>query len=74
VRRAALALCLLALAAGARAADDPDKIAEAVGEKFGAACGAGKVDEVLALYRDDARVVYPGAGQTASTPAELRKR
>jgi len=73
VRRAALALLSVGLAVSARAGDDPSAIAKAVGEKFGAACGAGKVEDVLALYRDDARVVYPGAGETATNPAELRK-
>jgi len=68
---AAAALCLLASAA--RAADDPVAIARAVGDKFAAACGAGDVKAVLALYRADARVVYPGAGEMASTPQELEK-
>jgi ketosteroid isomerase-like protein len=65
------ALCLLASAA--RAADDPTAIAKSVGEKFAAACGAGDVKAVLALYRADARVVYPGAGDMASSPKELEK-
>lgn len=73
MRRAALAICLLALAAGARAADDPDKIAEAIGAKFTAACGAGNLDAVLALYQKDARVVYPGENQSAGNPTELRR-
>lgn len=65
------ALCLVA--AAARAADDPTAIAKAVGEKFAAACGSGDVKGVLALYRKDARVVYPGAGDTATNPQELEK-
>ena len=68
-----LFFALSAAASSALAADDPNKIAEEVGAKFAAACGAGKVDQVLALYRDGARVVYPPAGASASTPAELRK-
>jgi ketosteroid isomerase-like protein len=73
VKRAALALCLLVLAAGARAGDDPDKIAEAVGAKFTAACDAGNIDAVVALYQTDARVVYPGENQSAGDPKELRR-
>ncbi len=70
----ALCAVLLCLASVARAADDdPNAIARTVGEKFAVACGAADVEAVLALYRDDARVVYPGAGLTASNPAELRK-
>lgn len=71
-RALAAVLCLTASTAGA-AGDDPNAIARAVGEKFAAACGAADVDAVLALYRDDARVVYPGAGLTATSPTELRK-
>jgi len=67
-----LALCAAASLANA-AADDPNAIAREVGEKFAAACNDAKVDAVLALYRDDARVVYPGAGQTATSKAELKK-
>lgn len=73
MRCAALALCVLTLAAGARAGDDPDKIAEAIGAKFTAACEAGNVDAVVALYRTDARVVYPGENQSAGDPKELRR-
>jgi ketosteroid isomerase-like protein len=69
-----VALSLLCfVAATARAADDASAIAKSVGEKFAAACGAGDVKAVLALYRADARVVYPGAGDTASNPQELEK-
>lgn len=70
----ALALAaLLLLASPARAAEDPGAIAKTVGEKFAAACGAGDVKAVLALYRADARVVYPGAGETATNRQELEK-
>ena len=72
MRRAALALGLCCAASLAAAADDPTAIAKSVGQKFAAACSAGNVDAVLALYRDDARVVYPGAGETATNRAELR--
>jgi ketosteroid isomerase-like protein len=72
VTRAFLAALLCLAAPLARAADDPVAVARSVGLKFQRACGAGDVDAVLALYRDDARVVYPGAGQTAASKAELR--
>jgi hypothetical protein len=74
VTRAFLAALLCLVGSPARAAgDDPNAIARAVGEKFAAACAAGDVPAVLALYRDDARVVFPGEGQTAVTRAELEK-
>jgi ketosteroid isomerase-like protein len=71
--RALLALALCCAAPLARAADDPTAIARTVGEKFARACGAGDVKAVLALYRADARVIYPGAGETATNPQELEK-
>lgn len=73
MKAALFATLLCVSAASARAGDDPTAIARAVGEKFDKACGAGDVEAVLALYRDDARVVYPGAGQSATNPTELRK-
>ena len=71
--RLALAGLLCIAASAARAGDDPDKIAEAVGAKFTAACDTGNVDAVLALYVKDARVVYPGENQSAGDPKELRR-
>jgi ketosteroid isomerase-like protein len=75
VRRAFLAaLFCVATAAGATAAaDDPTAIARSVGERFEAACDAGKIDAVMALYQKDARVVYPGEGQSATEPTQLRR-
>jgi len=73
VTRGVIAALLCAVASPAFAAGaDPAAIARSVGEKFDAACAAGDVNSVLALYRDDARVVYPGAGQTATNKGELR--
>jgi len=72
MRALALTLLCVAAASGARAADDPAAIAKTLGDKFAAACGSGNVEAVLTLYRDDARVVYPGAGQSAAGKAELR--
>ena len=73
MKRALLATLFCVAASAARAADDPAAIARSVGEKFEAACDAGNVDAVLALYQKDARVVYPGEGQSATTAAELRR-
>jgi ketosteroid isomerase-like protein len=72
MKRVLLATLICVASASASAADDPGAIAKNVGEKFAAACGAANVDAVLALYRADARVVYPGAGETATNPGELR--
>jgi ketosteroid isomerase-like protein len=72
MKRAILAALFCVAASAAAAADDPSAIARTVGEKFASACDAGDVNTVLALYRDDARVVYPGAGQSAANKAELR--
>ncbi|HKC51451.1 MAG TPA: DUF4440 domain-containing protein [Myxococcota bacterium] len=66
------ALFCLAASSALAAGEDPAAIARKVGEKFDAACAAGDVNAVLALYQDDARVVYPGAGQTAANKGELR--
>ena len=66
------ALFCVAASAASAAGDDPSAIARSVGQKFDAACSAGDVKAVLELYRDDARVVYPGAGQVAANKGELR--
>jgi len=73
VSRALLAFLGTLLAVSAQAADDPSAIAQSVGEKFVAACGAGDVKAVVAMYRKDARVVYPGAGESATNPQELER-
>ena len=73
MRRAALAILICVAAGAASAADDPNKVAEEIGAKFTAACDAGNVDAVLALYQKDARVVYPGENQSAGDPKELRR-
>jgi ketosteroid isomerase-like protein len=73
MKRLALALALIACATRAHAADDPEKIAHQVGEKFAKACDSGVVGAVLGLYQADARVVYPGAGQSATDKESLAK-
>jgi len=72
VIRALAATLLCVVASAARAGDDPSGIAKTVGLKFAAACNAHDVDAVMALYRDDARVVYPGEGETAADKTQLR--
>jgi ketosteroid isomerase-like protein len=73
VRRAFVAALFCVAASVALAAgEDPAAIARSVGEKFEAACSARDVNSVLALYQDDARVVYPGAGQSATDKTALR--
>ena len=47
--------------------------ARAHSEKFANACEAGEIDNVLALYADDAHVVWPGAGEEAQGKAAIEK-
>jgi len=47
--------------------------ARAHSEKFAKACEAGEIDNVLALYADDAHVVWPGAGEEAQGKAAIEK-
>lgn len=47
--------------------------ARAHSEKFGKACEAGEIDNVLELYADDARVVWPGAGEEAQGKDAIEK-
>jgi len=52
------------LSAGVAAAD-PTADAKAVGDAFAKAMAAGDVPAVVALYRDDASLVWPGRGDEA---------
>lgn len=61
---------LATLARGALASPADD--AKALGDRFKAAVESGSVDAVLALYADDARVIYPGQGAEARGKAALR--
>lgn len=65
-----VATLVATLAPGAHAG--PAEDAQALGEKFKAAVGTGSVDAVLALYADDARVIYPGRGSEARGKAAIR--
>ena len=42
-------------------------------EAFAKACGAGDLKAVMALYADDAYVVWPGAGEEAHGKAAIEK-
>jgi len=62
---------LLGLVAPALA--DPAADGKAVGDAFAKAMAAGDVPAVLALYRDDATVVWPGHGEEAKGKAAIEK-
>jgi ketosteroid isomerase-like protein len=47
--------------------------ARAHSEKFAKACEAGEIDDVMALYTDDAHVVWPGAGEEAQGKPAIEK-
>jgi len=52
---------------------DPAADAKAHSEAFARAANAKDVKAVLALYADDARVVWPGQGEEAKGKAEIEK-
>ena len=52
---------------------DPTDAARTHAEAFKRACEAGDVDAVLALYADDAWVVWPGEGQVALAKEDLSR-
>ena len=62
---------LMALAAPAFA--DATGDARAHDEAFAKACAAGDVKTVVALYADDAFVIWPGAGEEAHDKAGIEK-
>jgi len=63
----------LTLAAAAPALADATADATAHSEAFAKACEAGDVQGVLALYADNATVVWPGAGEEAKGKASIEK-
>jgi ketosteroid isomerase-like protein len=71
--RIALAALFALLASAARAGDVPSAIAHEISQKFVSACEAGKLGEALALYADDAVVVFPSQGAPANGKAEIAK-
>jgi uncharacterized protein (TIGR02246 family) len=70
-RSIALLAVTLACGLGRDAAADPTADARALGERFGAAVAAGDVGAILALYTDDAYVMYPGQGDEAHGKAAI---
>ena len=62
---------MTALAAPAFA--DATAIAKTHDEAFGKACSAGDVKAVVALYTDDAFVIWPGVGEEARGKAAIEK-
>jgi ketosteroid isomerase-like protein len=52
---------------------DANTTARVHDEAFGKACGAGDVKAVMALYADDAFVIWPGAGEEARGKAAIEK-
>jgi uncharacterized protein (TIGR02246 family) len=67
-------LATLALVGLARAAfADANADARALGEAFAAAWAAGNVEAVVALYANDASVVFPGQGDEAKGRAAIER-
>ena len=73
MRGALTALVLVILASTSASGGDADPIARAHSEAFGRACASGKLDAVLALYEDDAIVVWPGQGEEAKGKTAIAK-
>ena len=65
--------CLLGLVLAGSARADLNSEIRAHEDAFARACEGGNVDAVLALYTDDAIVVWPGAGQEAKGKAAIEK-
>jgi uncharacterized protein (TIGR02246 family) len=65
-------MALVAALAGTAFADATSD-AKAHDEAFAKACGAGDVKAVVALYADDAFVIWPGVGEEARGKAAIEK-
>jgi len=65
-----LLLILFTLPAGS---DDPNDIGTAHSQAFAKACAAGDIPGVLALYEDQATVIWPGLGEVAHGKVEIEK-
>jgi len=68
---------LVLIAYSAPAGADATEDGRAVSDAFQKAVASGDVDAIMALYRDDARVIWPGQGEEAKGKAaitELAKR
>ena len=70
-RSTTLLAVALVCALGRTVSADPAADARALGEKFAAAVAAGDVGAILALYTEDAHVIYPGRGDEAHGKAEI---
>jgi len=66
-------ICLVAGLVAAPVRADLTAEIRAHEDAFARACEGGNVDAVLALYTDDAIVVWPGAGQEAKGKAAIEK-
>jgi ketosteroid isomerase-like protein len=73
VKRLVLGALFAAVSVTAQAGDVPSAIAHELSQKFVTACEAGKVSEALALYLDDAVVVYPNEGARAEGKTAIAK-
>src|SRR6185436_13753929 len=71
MRNWSMVVLVMALAAPAFA--DATADAKAHDEAFAKACGAGDVKAVVALYADDAFVIWPGVGEEARGKAAIEK-
>ena len=63
----------LLLAVASAASGDPQADGRAHADAFGRAMNAGDVKAALALYADDARVIFPGQGEEARGKVEIEK-
>lgn len=70
-RFASIALLLFLFASSAAA--DPNDIGMAHSAAFAKACAAGDIPGVLALYEDNATVIWPNEGEVAHGKAEIEK-
>ena len=68
-----IAAPVLVLAIAAPALADPAADVKAVSDAFEKAMAAGDAAAVVALYRDDASVVWPGRGEEAKGKAAIEK-
>jgi ketosteroid isomerase-like protein len=73
MRVAALLYTILAGALAAPAHADVPVEVRAHEDAFARACQAGDVASVLALYADDARVIWPGQGEESNDKTGLEK-
>jgi hypothetical protein len=69
---ASIALLLILFTSPA-AADDPNDVGTAHSQAFAKACAAGDIPGVLALYEDQATVIWPGLGEVAHGKVEIEK-